>query len=140
MIKYTLKCDQGHEFDSWFGSAADFDKLLSTSMITCSICGTLGVEKTIMAPQVSTARKQSKAGVLSAPASPAEQALAEMRKQVEANSENVGANFATEARKIHDGDAPARAIIGEAKIEEAKALVEDGVEIVPLPWGRKRTN
>ena len=140
MIKYTLKCDQGHEFDSWFGSATDFDTLLSASLVTCSICGTLGVEKTIMAPQVSTARTKSKPGALSAPASPAEHALAEMRKQVEANSENVGENFATEARKIHEGDAPARSIIGEAKVEDAKALVDDGVAIVPLPWGRKRTN
>lgn len=140
MIKYTLKCDQGHEFDSWFGSAADFDKLLSASMVTCSVCGTLGVEKTIMAPQVSTARAQAETGALSAPASPAEQALAEMRKQIEATSENVGTNFASEARKMHDGDAPQRSIIGEAKVEEAKALVDDGVEIVPLPWGNKRTN
>jgi hypothetical protein len=64
-----------------------------------------------------------------------------MRKKVEDNSENVGTNFAAEARAIHDGDAPERSIYGEAKIEDAKALVEDGINVTPLPWGNKgKTN
>ncbi len=143
MISYTLKCEHGHTFDSWFQSAEAFDKLLSAGMVTCSVCGTLGVEKAVMAPRVRPARNTAKpaAGPLSAPASPAEQALAEMRKMVEENSEDVGEKFADEARKIHDGDAPERSIIGQAKPEEAKALVEDGIPIAPLPWGnKKRTN
>ncbi|MEJ6709573.1 MAG: DUF1178 family protein [Amylibacter sp.] len=140
MINYTLKCDQDHTFESWFQSAQAFDKLLAAGMVTCSVCGTLGVEKAIMAPRVRPARNAAKltARPLSAPASPAEQALAEMRKMVEAISEDVGDNFADEARKIHDGDAPERSIIGKAKPEEAKALVEDGIPIAPLPWGNKR--
>ena len=140
MISYTLKCEHDHTFDSWFQSAEAFDKLLAAGMVTCSVCGTLGVEKAIMSPRVRPARNAAKptAGALSAPASPAEQALAEMRKMVEENSENVGDNFADEARKIHDGDAPERSIIGQAKPEEAKALVEDGIPIAPLPWGNKK--
>ena len=63
--------------------------------------------------------------------------MAEIRKKVEDNSENVGKNFADEARAIHDGDAPERSIYGEAKIEDAKALVEDGINVTPLPWGNK---
>ena len=94
-----------------------------------------------MAPRVRPARSQSKqTGPLSAPASPAEQALTELRKQVEKNSENVGENFASEARKIHDGDAPERPIYGEAKPEDAKALIEDGISVTPLPWANRRTN
>lgn len=140
MIRYSLKCEHDHSFDSWFQSAEAFEKLLGTGMITCSVCGTLGVEKAVMAPQVQAARKKATkpvSGPLSSPASPAEQALAEMRKKVEDNSENVGKNFADEARAIHDGDAPERSIYGEAKIEDAKALVEDGINVTPLPWGNK---
>lgn len=138
MIRYNLKCEQGHTFDSWFQSAEAYEKLLSAGMVTCSVCGALGVEKAIMAPQVRVARnKKQKSGPLTAPASPAEQALAEMRKKVEENSENVGKNFAQEARAIHDGDAPERSIYGEAKIEDAKSLIDDGISVTPLPWGNK---
>ncbi len=140
MIRYSLKCEHDHSFDSWFQSAVAFEKLLNAGMITCSVCGALGVEKAVMAPQVQAARKKAAkpaSGPLSAPASPAEQALAEIRKKVEDNSENVGKNFADEARAIHDGDAPERSIYGEAKIEDAKALVEDGINVTPLPWGNK---
>ena len=143
MIKYTLKCSENHTFDSWFQSADAFDKLVAAKMVTCSVCGALGVEKAIMAPRVSTARKKGPPpakGPLSAPASPAEQALAEMRKMVEDNSENVGENFATEARAIHDGDAPNRSIYGQAKPDEAKSLIDDGVPVTPLPWGNKKAN
>ncbi len=145
MIKYTLKCSEDHRFDSWFQSAAAFEKLLDAGMVTCSVCGALGVEKAIMAPQVRTTRPaapapEEKSGPLSEPASPAEQALSEMRKMVEETSEDVGDNFVSEARAIHDGDAPERPIYGQAKIEEAKELADEGIPVVPLPWGNKRTN
>lgn len=141
MIRYSLKCEQDHSFDSWFQSAEAFEKLLDAGMITCSVCGALGVEKAVMAPQVRVARetagKSAPTGPLSAPASPAEQALAEMRKKVEENSENVGKDFAAVARAIHDGDAPERPIYGEAKVQDAKALIDDGIPVMPLPWGDK---
>jgi len=141
MILYSLKCEHDHSFESWFQSAEAFEKLLGTGMITCSVCGALGVEKAIMAPQVQAARKKAAkpetSNPLSTPASPAEQALADMRKKIEENSEDVGQNFAAEARAIHDGNAPERPIYGEAKIEEAKSLIEDGISVTPLPWGNK---
>lgn len=138
MIRYNLKCEHNHSFDSWFQSAEAFEKLLDAGMVSCSVCGALGVEKALQTPQVRVARKNNdKVGILSAPASPAEQALAEMRKKVEENSENVGKNFAAEARAIHDGDAPERSIYGEAKIEDAKSLIEDGINVTPLPWSDK---
>ena len=140
MIKYTLKCSDGHSFDSWFEGADAYDKLMNAGLVTCAICGTIGVEKAIMAPQVQSSRKKATPPKLTEPASPAEQAVTEMRKMIEAKSENVGTNFADEARAIHDGDAPQRSIYGEAKPQEAKALIEDGVPVVPLPWGNKKTN
>ena len=144
MIQYTLKCSNDHRFDSWFQSAEGFDKLKAAGMVTCAVCGDTQVEKAIMAPRVRPARSAA-ASVketeppLSAPANPAEQALAELKKQVEKNSDYVGANFAQEARSMHLGDTPERAIYGEAKPEEAKSLIEDGVPVVPLPFtpGRK---
>jgi hypothetical protein len=141
MIRYSLKCEHDHAFDSWFQSAEAFEKLLSAGMISCSVCGALGVEKAVMAPQVRIGGEKEQVGPLSAPASPAEQALVEIRKKIEANSENVGKDFASEARAIHDGDAPERSIYGEAKLDDAKALIDDGITVTPLPWGDKsKTN
>ena len=143
MIRYSLKCEDGHEFDSWFQSADAFDRLLEAGHVTCSVCGTLGVEKAIMTPQVLAPKEKkdsSEKRPLSAPASPAEQALASLRKFVEKNAENVGEKFAREARAIHYGEAPERSIYGKAKTEDAKALIEDGIPISPLPWGREKTN
>lgn len=155
MIKYTLKCTNDHRFDSWFQSAAAFDKLKAAGMVACAVCGDTNVEKAMMAPRVRPARSAaakpqettpdpapeavSTPGLLSQPASPAEQALKELRDHVEANSDYVGKDFASEARAMHDGDAPERPIYGEAKVEEAKALIEDGVPVAPLPFniGRK---
>jgi hypothetical protein len=135
MIRYALSCAKDHSFDSWFQSADAFDKLKTAGMVTCAICGSAEVKKSIMAPRVRTSEAETP---LSAPASPAEQALKELRENVEANSEDVGSNFAKEARAMHDGTAPERSIYGEAKIEDAKALIEDGVPVVPLPFGPNR--
>ena len=148
MIQYTLKCSEDHRFDSWFQSAEAFDKLKAAGMVTCSICGDPHVEKAMMAPRVRPARKAAAprpdaetppVGPLSQPSSEIEQALAHMKKQVEDNSDYVGMNFAKEARAMHDGDAPERSIYGEAKLDEAKALLEDGIPVTPLPFrpGRK---
>ncbi|SFR57992.1 DUF1178 family protein [Litoreibacter janthinus] len=137
MIRYALTCAKDHAFDSWFQSAAAFDKLQTAGMVTCAVCGDTEVKKSIMAPRVRTSEATSETP-LSAPASPAEQALRELRTQIEANSENVGTNFAAEARAMHDGTAPERSIYGEAKIQDAKALIEDGIPVVPLPFGPNR--
>jgi hypothetical protein len=126
MIRYDLTCDNDHRFDGWFASAAGFDGLLASGLVTCVVCGSAKVEKALMAPAVTPG--------LTAPRNTAEQALAAMRKKVETESEYVGLNFASEARAIHAGDAPQRSIYGEAKFEEAKALIEDGVPVAPLPF------
>ena len=140
MIQFTLKCSEDHRFDSWFQSSEAFDKLHAASMVSCAICGSTDVEKAMMAPRVSDSKSRGEAPVpaLTNSTNPAEQALAELRKKVEENSEYVGLNFAREARDIHDGLSPDRAIYGEAKPEEAKKLIEDGVPVAPLPFTPSR--
>ena len=136
MIQYSLKCENDHSFDSWFASADAYDKLADNGMVSCAVCGSTKVSKAIMAPRVRTTKGKEApfAPTLPTEKSAAEQAMAEMRAQVEQNSEYVGTNFATEARSMHLGDAPERAIYGEAKPEEAKSLIEDGIPVTPLPF------
>lgn len=143
MIQYALKCSNGHSFDSWFQSAEAFDKLAAAGMVTCAVCGSAEVEKAIMTPRVRPARNAvapiatppEPAPIdMATPAPEVEQALAKLRDVVEKNSDYVGNEFASEARKMHVGDAPERAIYGEAKPEEARALIEDGVPVAPLPF------
>jgi len=147
MIQYALKCREGHSFDSWFQSAKAYDKLSSAGLVTCSVCGCTHVEKAIMTPRVRPARQteerlttaqQTKDGAASADAGTTdvdvEKALGELRRKVEENSDYVGKEFVSEARKIHLGEAPERSIYGEARLEDAKALVEDGVPVAPLPF------
>lgn len=133
MILYALHCDQGHDFESWFKSSQAFDTLLAAGMVGCSICGSTSIQKTLMAPSVRPVRDAAEKS-LGTPQSKLEEAVAALRRQVEENSEYVGMNFATEARAIHDGDAPERAIHGEARLEEARALLEDGIAVTPLPF------
>jgi hypothetical protein len=139
MIRYALRCSQDHRFDAWFGSSDDYDRLRAGGLVSCAVCGSTEVEKELMAPRVATIPSEA-APDLSRPASPAEQALAELRRKVESTSEDVGGRFAEEARAIHDGLAPRRSIIGEAKPAEARALIDDGIPVAPLPWSRNRTN
>ena len=136
MIQYSLKCENDHGFDSWFASADAYDKLADNGMVSCAVCGSTKVSKAIMAPRVRTTKGKEAptAPTLPTEKSAAEQAMAEMREQVEQNSEYVGTNFATEALSMHLGDAPERAIYGEAKPEEAKSLIEDGIPVTPLPF------
>ncbi|MFP7570338.1 DUF1178 family protein [Marivita sp. S2033] len=137
MIQFTLKCANDHRFDSWFQSGPAFDKLRDAGMVGCAVCGSTDVSKAMMAPRVSTPdvpfAKPAKP-TLRQPESPAQHALSELRKYVEKNSDYVGTNFASEARAIHSGDAPDRPIWGEARTEDARKLVEDGVPVAPLPF------
>jgi hypothetical protein len=145
MIRYTLQCDQDHRFESWFQSAEAFEKLQAARMVTCSDCGSQQVSKALMAPAVRPAKTAtgtpSTAPSLSAPTPQAETAIAELKKHIEATSEYVGMNFVTEARAMHRGESPERAIYGEAKLADARALIEEGVPVAPLPFvPRRQTN
>ncbi|TMV07743.1 DUF1178 family protein [Ruegeria sediminis] len=151
MIQYALKCSEGHSFDSWFQSAEAYDKLAAAGMVCCAVCGGSDVEKAVMTPRVRPARDAAAVPLpakpppesrkLSMPASAAEQALAELRRRIEENSDYVGRNFADEARRIHLGEAPERSIYGEARADEAKALAEEGVPVALLPFiPNRKTN
>jgi hypothetical protein len=155
MIKYSLECKKGHAFDGWFASSEAFDKQAKRKLVSCTACGSTDVKKALMAPRIAGTRqnKQSadpapksrrKTAVTPSPSplmatelpEPQKQLLEVMRnlrKEVEANAEYVGSNFAEEARKIHHEEVPARGIYGEATPEEAKALHDEGVAVYPLP-------
>jgi len=144
MIRYSLKCPDQHMFDSWFQSTAAFDTLLQTGHLSCPICGSSRIDKALMAPAVRPARQtgstvtstapEAKTPDLTTPTTDLEKAMAAMRRKVEENSDYVGLNFAAEARAMHDGDAPERPIYGEARPEDARRLIEDGVPVAPLPF------
>ena len=148
MIKYTLECRKKHRFESWFKSADAFEKLLTSGHITCSVCGISEVSKSIMAPNIgakSNSRTKSqninKEVSLSTPSTVTEKAIKEFRQHIEKSSENVGSKFATEARKMHLGEAPERSIYGESTIKEAKDLIDEGISVVPLPFiSSRKTN
>jgi hypothetical protein len=133
MICFSLQCSKDHQFDSWFKSGAAFDDLAQRQQLTCPICGDVSVEKSLMAPAVRPAEK-SGSKPLTVPQNDLEAALAELRRSVQENSEYVGLNFAAEARRMHEGEIDPRAIYGEAKLTEAKALLEDGIPVAPLPF------
>tara|TARA_B100000965_G_scaffold326274_1_gene288759 strand:+ start:366 stop:791 length:426 start_codon:yes stop_codon:yes gene_type:complete len=134
MINYTLKCDQNHTFDSWFKSAEAFEMLVKKSMVVCSECGSTKITKAIMAPSVSTSRKKDKKTQELEKKSKIKNDILELKKKIEANSEYVGNNFANEARSMYLGETPERSIYGEAKADDAKKLIDDGIPVMPLPF------
>ena len=139
MIRYALTCEDGHRFESWFANSQAFDTLRAADAVLCPECGSAAVEKALMAPQISTARKKDakKEKVrLAANHSMRAEAVAAIRKirdHVSENADYVGEKFPEEARKIHYEEAEKRGIYGEATADEAKALAEEGVEFHPLP-------
>ena len=150
MIRYTLICEKGHSFESWFADSDAYDKQAKRKLVTCPGCGSSKVEKAIMAPNLGATRKARKtpaevpAAEAPAPAtapvamlSPQErelrQKLREIRDHLTQNAENVGRKFPDEARKMHYGEIEHRSIYGEASPKDAKELHDEGIEFHPLP-------
>ena len=137
MIKYALGCVEGHTFESWFPDSAAYDVQCKRGLIACPECGSTRVQKAIMAPAVMSAERaavEAPAGVLEdGRRRHVRDLAARMRREIEANTDDVGAKFPRVARAIHFGEEPPRAIRGRASLAEAKALIEDGVEVMPLP-------
>jgi hypothetical protein len=140
MIRFSLICEAGHEFDGWFASNDAFDTQKKRGLIDCPICGTAKVDKALMAPGVITSdRKAAKSSgapaqlVLDPERAEMMAKLREMAKAVRANADYVGGDFAEEARRIHFGEADARGIYGEASADEVRGLLEDGVPVAPIP-------
>lgn len=135
MIKYNLICCQEHDFEAWFSSSSDYDAQREKRLVNCPHCGTSKVQKAIMAPNVSTSRhKQSAKTQQLKSISKAAAALAvKVKEDIAQNCEDVGDRFSDEARAIHYGEKPERGIYGQATLKEAKALIEEGVQIKALP-------
>ena len=134
MIRFALVCSDAHEFEGWFRDNADFDRQQKHNMVSCPVCETQSIGKAIMAPFVSTGRRQEKISL--AMGEDQRRAMKQMRElaaKMKSGADYVGDKFADEARKIHDGDAGPRGIYGEATAEEARGLVEDGIDFMPLP-------
>jgi len=152
VIRYNLVCDQRHEFESWFANSAAYDKQAKRGLVSCPLCGSVKVEKAIMAPRLT---RTDKSGPIMAPAeeapapAPAEaptpvamispqerefrKKLKELRDHLTANADNVGKKFPEVARKMHYGEMEHRSIYGEASPKDAKELHEEGIEFHPLP-------
>jgi hypothetical protein len=154
MIHYNLRCDEGHAFESWFQSSSAYESQEKRKLVSCPVCGSTGVERAIMAPQIvrKKARESAPSEQLPVPAPAAEvippspstpllmaqerelrAKLKELRDHIVKNADNVGERFPNEARKMHYGEIEHRPIYGEASPTEAKSLIEEGVEVMPLP-------
>lgn len=136
MIKYALVCEHEHCFEGWFGASSDFDDQQARGLIECPVCASRAVRKQIMAPAIAGTKAQGSGA--DAPAGPSRemmmmQAMAKVREAVEQNFDYVGDAFAAEARAIHEGRSEDRGIYGEASPAEVRGLLEDGVQVSPLP-------
>ncbi len=144
MIRFALKCDHDHRFESWFQSGTAFDELAARGMVQCPDCGSAAVSKDLMAPKVSPGKASGDTApqpVASGPDPELVKAIEKLRTHVETHSDYVGDRFASEARAMHDGDTPHRPIYGEVRKDEARKLMEDGIPALPLPFiPRQKTN
>ena len=152
MIRYSLHCEKDHSFESWFQSSSAYDSQIKRKLVTCPVCGSAKVEKAIMAPRI-VSKKGRDNPVAPVPAAPVEAPapvpestpllmtqerelrakLKELRDHIVKNADNVGERFPNEARKMHYGDIEHRPIYGEASPDEARSLIDEGVEVSPLP-------
>jgi hypothetical protein len=151
MIRYNLRCAKGHTFESWFQSSAAYESQEKRKLVSCPACGSVKVERAIMAPRIVSKKGREVAAPVPAGA-PAETTAApestpllmaqerelrtklkELRDHIVKNADNVGERFPNEARKMHYGDIEHRPIYGEASPDEARALIDEGVEVSPLP-------
>ena len=131
MIKYNLKCEKDHNFDAWFSDSSNFEQQNKKNLILCPKCSSTKIEKNIMAPNIGS-KKKSYTNALKTEKN-IEKIIKNVRKHVEKNYEYVGNKFADEARAIHYGEKEEREIYGETSVEEAVDLIEEGVNVTPLP-------
>ena len=151
MIRYALRCERDHEFESWFQSSSAYDSQVKRKLVTCPVCGSAKVDKAIMAPRIVGKKGRERVAPEPAPAPTTEVAeqqptslmmaqerelrakLKELRDHIVKNADNVGERFPNEARAMHYGDKEHRPIYGEASPDEATALIDEGIEVSPLP-------
>lgn len=129
MIRFTLRCTAGHEFEGWFRSGDGFEAQHRDGGVACPHCGDTAVEKAPMAPNIGRAHDRR----MPTPAQ-MRATLIELRRQVETNCDYVGERFAEEARRIHYGEVGPHGIYGEATEEESHELSEEGIAVGRIPW------
>ncbi|MEW7009233.1 DUF1178 family protein [Lentilitoribacter sp. EG35] len=135
MIKFNLICNKHHDFEAWFSSSTDFDDQKDAGFVSCPICGSSVVEKALMVPAVATSRSKEKKQQMMKNTAQKEamKAIQKMVTDVKENSENVGDQFPEEARKMHYGESDSRGIYGKASLDEVRELVDEGINVTPLP-------
>ena len=131
MIKYSLKCDKDHSFEAWFSDSLNFEKQNKKKLISCPSCSSLEITKNIMAPNISSKKQNS--NKINQKKDKVEMVLNKVRKHVENNFDYVGDKFADEARSMHYGKKEEREIYGETTLEDAVELIEEGVNVQPMP-------
>ena len=136
MIRYTLNCNNGHQFDSWFSDSASFEKLREKGHIECAICSSKKVEKSLMAPVVTPEKKET----LLSKQSALEKEIKALKQKIKATATDVGENFSAEARAMHYGEKEEKPIVGKTTVDEAKELAEEGIPFTPLPWSDDKVN
>ena len=134
MIKYNLKCKNKHEFESWFSSSKEFEKLKSKKIIECTLCGTKNVQKSIMSPSVISKKQKEKNIKSTRYIKKIRKDLLKMRSFIEKNFKYVGANLPQEVRNIYYDKSKNKNIYGKATLEETEELREEGIELTTIPW------
>ncbi len=139
MIRYTLNCNNGHQFDSWFSDSGSFEKLKKKGHLECAICSSKKVEKSLMAPRITSSNNEKKKTLISTQ-SALEKEIKALKKKIKTTATDVGENFPTEARAMHYGEKEEKPIIGKTSVDEARDLAEEGIPFIPLPWSDDKVN
>ena len=135
----NLHCGQGHVFEGWFAGEDDFQAQLGQGLLECPMCGTHEVRKALSAPRLNLGARgpasppSSEVAPASAPGAALQAAWLSAARRIMAESEDVGARFTEDARRMHYGEASQRAIRGQASLEETAQLLDEGIPVVPLP-------
>jgi hypothetical protein len=139
MKVFNLSCDNEHPFEGWFASADEFDRQLEVKMVECPVCGSHAVRKLLSAPRLNLGAEGPESSTKQAVAMPNDATmqamLLQMARHIHANTEDVGERFPEEARRIHYEEAPKRSIRGLASRDDAAQLADEGIEVMPVPFG-----
>jgi hypothetical protein len=144
MIRYSLVCEAGHGFESWFPSSDSFDTQVARGLVTCPVCDSTSIAKALMVPSIARTDRdrattappveaEAPMALIAEPERQIRAMLKALHEHVVASAEHVGARFPEEARKIHYGESEGRSIYGEASPAEARALIEEGIEVAAIP-------
>ena len=139
MIKYTLNCNNGHQFESWFSNSASFEKLQKNGYLECAVCQSKEVEKSLMAPKITTDSVEKRETLISAQTA-LEKEIKALKHKIKTTATDVGENFPIEARAMHYGEKEEKPIIGKTTLDEARDLAEEGIPFVPVPWSDDKVN